>query len=192
MSSKTKPGCKPNLMALLTFFVGLGMLLTSVAQAAEPSQLAVSGKAGSQQRSWTEQWLRSIWGLDLAGKIRAWKPRVRVDSDGEGVRLSHPFGNRGPALRPVFPDLRQHVRGQGHVGKTCLRQRVGYGVFVASVCGRDATSTATQSCATARCTSWFTTGRATCFCKNAGNARASIPASSSILPASAFCLPNAG
>jgi hypothetical protein len=123
MSSKTKRSCKPNLMVLLSFFVGLGMLLTSLAQAAEPSRSAVPDKAGSQQRSWTEQWLRSVWGLDLAAKIKNWKPRVRVDSDGEGLRLSHPFGNHGPALRlstsiPERAQLSLRAGGDNQVGNS--------------------------------------------------------------------------
>ena len=89
----------PNRMVLLTFFIGFSLLLSSITQAAEPPKSAVPGKAASQQRSWTEQWLRAVWSLDLAAKINNWKQRVRVDSEGEGMRLSHPFGNHGPSLR---------------------------------------------------------------------------------------------
>ena len=99
------------------------MLLTSIAQAAEPPRSAAPGKAGSQHRSWTEQWLRSVWSLDLADKIKNWKPRVRVDSDGEGVRLSHPFGNHGPALRlstsiPERARLSLRAGGDNQVGSS--------------------------------------------------------------------------
>jgi len=99
MTLKMKRYRKPNLMVLLTCSVGLGVILTSVAQAAEPLQSTVTTNTAAQQRFSPEQWLRSVWGLDLAGKLRSWKPRIRVDSDGEGVNLSHPFGNHGPALR---------------------------------------------------------------------------------------------
>ena len=99
MGIETKRSCRPNRIMLLASVVGLSLFLSSITQAAEPPKSAVPGKAVSQQRSWTEQWLRAVWSLDLAAKINNWKPRVRVDSDGEGLRLSHPFGNHGPALR---------------------------------------------------------------------------------------------
>jgi hypothetical protein len=121
MSIKMKPSRKPNLMVLLTFSVGLSVILTGVAQAAEPLRSAVPSKSDSDQRSWTEQWLRSLWSLDLAGKIKNWKPKVSVDSDGEGVKLSHPFGNHGPALRlstsiPERAQLSLRAGGDNRVG----------------------------------------------------------------------------
>lgn len=120
MNSKMQRYRKPNLMVLLSFFVGLGVLVSSLAQAAEP--VPAAGAAGPDaQRSVPEQWLRAVWGLDLAGKLRSWKPRTRVDSDGEGVRLSHPFGNHGPALRlstsiPERAQLSLRAGGDNRVG----------------------------------------------------------------------------
>ncbi len=111
---------------MLTFLLGLGLLLSSIVQAAEPQRSAVPGKAVSQQRSWTEQWLRAVWSLDLAAKINNWKPKVRVDSDGEGLRLSHPFGNHGPALRlstsiPERAQLSLRAGGDNRVGSSDYR-----------------------------------------------------------------------
>ena len=123
MSIKTKRSSRPNRMVLLTFLAGLSVLLSSIVQAAEPPKSAVPGKAAFQQRSWTEQWLRTVWSLDLAAKINNWKPRVRVDSDGEGLRLSHPFGNHGPALRlstsiPERAQLSLRAGGDNRVGSS--------------------------------------------------------------------------
>jgi len=108
---------------LLTFSVGLSLLLSSITQAAEPPKSAVAGKVASQQRSWTEQWLRAVWSLDLAARINSWKPRIRVDSDGEGLRLSHPFGNHGPALClstsiPERAQLSLRAGGDNQVGSS--------------------------------------------------------------------------
>lgn len=92
---------KPNLLVLLTFFVGSGALLSSVSQASEPP--------------------RSVWSLDLAAKISNWKPKIRVDSDGEGVNLSRPFGTHGPAVRlstsiPERAQLSLRAGGDNRVG----------------------------------------------------------------------------
>ena len=123
MGIKMKRSSRPNPMVLLTFLVGLGVFLSGIAQAAEPPRSALPGKAASQHRSSTEQWLRSVWTLDLAGKIKQWKPRIRVDSDGEGLRLSHPFGNHGPALRlstslPERAQLSLRAGGDNQVGNS--------------------------------------------------------------------------
>lgn len=120
MNSKTKRYRKPNLMVLLTFFVGLGVLVSSAAQAAEPVRSPESAGFAAQ-RSLPEQWLRAVTGIDLAGKLKNWKPRIRVDSDGEGIKLSRPFGNRGPALRlstsiPERAQLSLRAGGDNRVG----------------------------------------------------------------------------
>ncbi len=99
MSINTKPYPKPSLLVLLTFFVGFGLVVTSIAEAAEPAHSAESLKVASAQRAPAQHWLRSVRGLDLASKLQNWKPKIHVDTDGEGVKLSHPFGNHGPALR---------------------------------------------------------------------------------------------
>ncbi len=99
---------KPNLLVLLTFFVGFGVLATSVVQA-EPLDTMSNGKAvsASQSRS-------SGWGLDLAGRIKDWKPKITVHK-GEGVNLSQPFGVRGPALQisKSMPDKVQRSLNAG-------------------------------------------------------------------------------
>jgi hypothetical protein len=123
MGIKTKRSGRPNRMMLLASLLGLSLFLSSITQAAEPPNSLVPGKAASQQRSWTEQWLRAVWSLDLAAKINNWKPRVRVDSDGEGLRLSHPFGNHGPALRlstsiPERAQLSLRAGGDNQVGNS--------------------------------------------------------------------------
>ena len=123
MGIEIKCSSRPKRTASLIFLVGLGLLLSSIARAAEPPGSGIPGKAVSQQRPWTEQWLRAVWSLDLAAKINNWKPRVRVDSDGEGLRLSHPFGNHGPALRlstsiPERAQLSLRAGGDNQVGSS--------------------------------------------------------------------------
>lgn len=118
MHSKIKRYRKPNLIVLLTVFVGFGVLVSSVAQAADPSPVSPGPEV---QRSLPEQWLRAVWSVDLAGKLRNWKPKIRVDSDGEGIKLSHPFGNHGPALRlstsiPERAQLSLRAGGDNRVG----------------------------------------------------------------------------
>ena len=121
MGIKAKRSSRPNRMISLTSLAGLSLLLISVTQAAEPPKSGAPDKAVSQQRSWTEQWLRAVWSLDLAAKINNWKPRIRVDSEGEGLRLSHPFGNHGPSLRlstalPERDQLSLRAGGDNRVG----------------------------------------------------------------------------
>ena len=89
---------KPDLLVLLTVFVGFGMLATSLAQAAEPFNIMTNGKARAEQSA-TGDWLQALWSIDLAGKLQTWKPKISVDEGGEGLRLMRPFGVRGPALR---------------------------------------------------------------------------------------------
>ena len=90
---------KPDLMVLLAFFVGVGVLLTSFVQAAEPVQPVIILQHADEQKSWHEQWLKSMWGLDLAGKLKSWKPKITAAESGDGVQLSRPFGTRGPAVQ---------------------------------------------------------------------------------------------
>jgi hypothetical protein len=102
------------MLVLLTFFVGFGVVLTSVAPAAQPSRSGASNEA-SHEPDAPERWIRSVGSLDLATKLQNWKPRIRVDSDGEGVNLSRPFGDRGPALRlsTSMPEPSQNNRDVG-------------------------------------------------------------------------------
>jgi hypothetical protein len=90
---------KPDLMVLLTVFVGFGMLATSLAQAAEPFDIMTNEKTRAEPQSATGDWLQALWSIDLAGKLQTWKPKISVDEGGEGLRLMRPFGVRGPALR---------------------------------------------------------------------------------------------
>ena len=97
MMMKTTRYRKPNLLVLLTFFVGFGVLTTSIVQAGETLNVAASeGTAvkpgGAQQRS-------VRWGLDLLAKLEAWGAELSEESDGRGVHLALPFGAKGPALR---------------------------------------------------------------------------------------------
>ncbi|GMQ84347.1 MAG: hypothetical protein BMS9Abin06_1136 [Gammaproteobacteria bacterium] len=89
---------KPDFLVLFTFFVGFGLLATSLVQAADPLNIMTNGKARTEQPA-SGDWLHSLWGLDLAGKLQQWKPKISVDEGGEGIRLMRPFGVRGPALR---------------------------------------------------------------------------------------------
>lgn len=99
--NKSKPTRyrKPDLMVLLAFFVGLGVLVTSFAQAFEPSPPARSMQNLDAQGHWPEQWLQSLWGLDLANRLKSWKPKITVDDCNDGMCLSSPFGSRGPVLQ---------------------------------------------------------------------------------------------
>lgn len=86
-------------MILLAFFVGLGVLLTSFAQAYEPPKPASIMQHFDSERHWPEQWLQSLWGLDLAARLKSWKPKITVDDCHDGMCLSSPFGSHGPALQ---------------------------------------------------------------------------------------------
>jgi hypothetical protein len=89
---------KPNLLVLLTLFVGVGVLATGVVQAAEALNI-MSTEKRAVKHAGASQWQRSVWNLDLAGKLRTWKPEFTVDKGGQGLNLARPFGVRGPALR---------------------------------------------------------------------------------------------
>ena len=99
MSIRPKRYPKPNLLVLLTFFVGFGVVLTSIVQAAPPARMPAASTETSHTPNMSQQWLRSMRDLDLATRPQNWKPSIRVDTDGEGVNLSRPFGDRGPTLR---------------------------------------------------------------------------------------------
>ena len=98
MTLKSTHYRKPDLLLLLTFFVGFGMLATGLVQAAEPLDITTNGKARAE-RSVTGDWLHAFSNIDLAGKLQNWKPKVSVDKRGKGLQLARPFGVRGPALR---------------------------------------------------------------------------------------------
>ncbi len=107
------PVRKPNLLLLITLFVGLGALFTGLAQAAPGAHGSpVSAQAQAEQR-----W-HSIWGLDLARKLREWRPSIGVDNNAEGLTLARPFGKSGPSLQATssLPDSvrRSLSAGGGH------------------------------------------------------------------------------
>jgi len=110
MNMKTTRYRKPNLMVLLTFFVGLGVVLTSVTQAAEPAKPAPhTNHPTEKQQSLPQQWLRALWDLDLTSKLQNWKPKIEVDTEGDGFNLSRPFGSHGPSLR-LSTDVPEHAQ----------------------------------------------------------------------------------
>ena len=111
---KTMRYHKPDLLLLLAFFVGVGVLATSVAQAAEP--LNVMGNAKQIEQEKSTDWLQAFWNLDLAQKIQNWKPMISVESGGEGLGLVRPFGTRGPELRVLHcmpENVRRNLRDGG-------------------------------------------------------------------------------
>ncbi len=105
------PARKPNLLLLIALFVGLGLLFTGLAQAAPGAHTsAVSAHTQAEQR-----W-HSIWGLDLARKLREWRPSIRVSDDAEGLTLARPFGKSGPSLQGTssLPDsVKRSLRAGG-------------------------------------------------------------------------------
>jgi len=100
---KSKRYRKPDLMVILACSVALGVVLSSMAQAAEPGDKQAHGPVAKLQQFGVEiisgDWLHAIGGLDLATRLKNWKPKIEVDNGGEGLRVSHPFGDHGPALK---------------------------------------------------------------------------------------------
>ncbi len=86
---------RPDLMLLLVFFVLAGVLLTSVADAAEPDYLQTDAERRAAQSD--RDGFFSLWDFNLAEKLRSWVPARR--DDGSGLSLSKPFGANGPSLR---------------------------------------------------------------------------------------------
>jgi len=99
---KSKRYRKPDLMVVLACSVALGVVLSSVAQAAEPverTQAPVVILQQSEAEIIYSEWLQSFGDLDLAARINNWRPRIEVDKGGDGLRIAHPFGDHGPALK---------------------------------------------------------------------------------------------
>lgn len=103
---------KPNLLVMLTFFVSLGVIATSVAQAGESIMSTPSRTADNAK---PESWWQSIWGLDLARKLKDWRPRITPAEHGEGFNIANPFGNKGPTLQftSAMPDSVQRSLRDG-------------------------------------------------------------------------------
>lgn len=112
MNMNTMRYRKPNLLVLLTVFVGLGVLTTSLVQAAQPAETT-----RTVEQSESDQWLQSLSSFDLLEKMQNWKLQLSANEDGDGVQLARPFGARGPALRisKSFPDeVERCLRAGGH------------------------------------------------------------------------------
>lgn len=118
MTMKSTRTRKPNLLVTLTFFVGAGLLVTTAAQAAEPYNM-MSLQHNSTDMNHSDGWWQSMWGLDLARKLKDWRPRITPAVDAEGYNLAHPFGRKGPALQisSALPDsVRRSIRAGGDNG----------------------------------------------------------------------------
>ena len=100
MTSAITPHRKPKLLVLIALFVSLGMLATSGVQADSSGAKRSAGLEGS------DKWWQSIWGLDLARKLKDWRPRITIQKDAEGLNLARPFGKSGPTLQftSALPD----------------------------------------------------------------------------------------
>gem|GEM_PF-1737252 len=93
---------KPDLMVILTCSVALGVVLSSVAQADEApggnrSQPGYLQQFGAEIIS--GEWLQSFSNFDLTARLKNWRPKIEIDNGGDGMRISHPFGGHGPALK---------------------------------------------------------------------------------------------
>ena len=88
---------KPNLLVLLTLFVSVGVLATSVVQASDAMSITSEGRQ-AVQGSDAQQWLKPVWNLDLQQQLRNWKPEFTLDKDGQALNLARPFGAHGPTL----------------------------------------------------------------------------------------------
>ena len=112
---KTTRYRKPNLLVMLTFFVGFGFLATSVTQASEKLHVLSTQKQPVKHAK-AHHWLQSVWNLDLADKLRTWKPDFTIDKGGQALNLARPFGVRGPTLRlsNTMPDnVKRGLRAGG-------------------------------------------------------------------------------
>lgn len=100
---KSKRYRKPDLMVILTCSVALGVVLSSVAQAAEPAKIVQDDPVSTLRQLGSEiisgEWLQSFGDIDLAARMKNWRPKIEVDKGGDGLRISHPFGGHGPALK---------------------------------------------------------------------------------------------
>jgi hypothetical protein len=120
MTAKTTPHRKPNLLALLALFVGAGVLATGLAQAAQPQDAFYPGHQG-RGAAGGEKWWQSVWDLDLAGRLKEWRPKVTWQNDAEGINLARPFGKSGPTMQcsSSLPDSVQYslrAGGDSHIG----------------------------------------------------------------------------
>ncbi len=66
-------------------------------------------------------WLRSFPNFDLTARLKNWRPKIEVDTGGDGLQISHPFGGHGPALRfstsiPAHVERSLHAGGDTRIG----------------------------------------------------------------------------
>ncbi len=102
---------RPNLMVLLTFFVGLGVVLTSVVQAAEKTASTSILEHTAAHRLWPGQWLQN---LGASARPKNWQPVMAAGNRIDGLRIGSLFGARGPVLQ-VSASMPEHVF-------SCLRE----------------------------------------------------------------------
>ena len=119
MNKESTPYRKPNLLVALTLFVGLGFVATTVAQAAESDNI-MSFQDNSTHLEENDSWLQSVWSLDLAKKLKNWRPKITPEENGEGIHLARPFGKKGATLQfsSSLPDSVQRNLREG--GKNYL------------------------------------------------------------------------
>ena len=97
------------------------MLATGLVQAAQPQDNGQHRHQGSSGAAGGEKWWQAVWGLDLAGKLREWRPRVTWQNEAEGFNLARPFGKSGPTIQcsSSLPDSVQYslrARSDGQTG----------------------------------------------------------------------------
>ena len=99
MSIRPKRYPKPNLLVMLTFFVGFGVVVTTLVQAAETAPVDRDANTFASKAASGDQWLRSARSVDFGSRLHNWKSRIQVHTDGDGMNLLRVFGDGGPALR---------------------------------------------------------------------------------------------
>ena len=115
MMMKTTHYRKPNLLVLLTFFVGFGVLTTSLVEAGETLNIAAGGNSTVKQPG-SRHIASALLGFDLFAKLQAWQAELSEDNGGRGLHLAMPFGAKGPALRlsnTVPDEVKRGLRAGG-------------------------------------------------------------------------------
>ena len=130
MNMKTTRFRKPNLLVMLTFFVGFGFLSTSVTQASEKLHNLSTQKQPVKPAN-AHHWFQSVLNLELAEKLRTWKPDFTLDKGGRALNLARPFGVRGPTLRlsnTMPDDVKRGLRAGGdhRIGISAAENPVAY------------------------------------------------------------------
>jgi len=97
MIDKTVRYRKPDLLLLLTFFVGIGFLATSLAQAATPFSGTAAGAVTAQVNE-SDNWWRSTWGLELARKMTQWRSNFSWVALSDSFQLARSSDKTGFSL----------------------------------------------------------------------------------------------